>query len=937
MSKKARKINTANKSLNNANQIRTKFWERKYAFEIVVFLFSFLLFANSISNDYNIDDDLVTINHPITSKGVTAIAEIFSSPYYKDAAGYSYEYRPVVLSTFAFEHDLVGDNPHWSHLISILLYSITCVLLFNLLRFLFKEHSPFLAFLISLLFVAHPAHTEVVCSIKNRDEILALLLSILSLKAAIYAYQKKKLWAVFLVPTLFILAIFSKGSALSFALIIPLTLLFFTEISFLYFFLIVVALGIPTVYVASRGDEVFQFKLLLFFISAGSLVYPLFNFRTVVNFAKHQKKQYLNVKDFSFSYKQESEQGEQLLQNYFPPVSFFSWRIVLFFSAMMAFFIIAVSYGLTAIMLFVGFILFSLLFRKEQTYIWWSYLCIMALSLYCFIFMGLYNDLFFVQLFFVTILLSCIYGSKTLLLPAIATSIILVLYSQTKQSETFISILPMLILVILSKAQYRWKWLILLVCIAGTFVGTNNIETNLFQKIKDQIPFYTLVIAFIPLYIGKGKTLVPKLFAAVSIFSITFASPINFYNKSFEKDVKVVTKSIIPETISRKDNRPLNYVEVVLTNEKHLSKRIGTSLEIMLCNFKKVALPYPLAFYYGYSYIIPLSILSLISISSLLLHLLFLFVAIYFYKDYKPLSFGIFIYLIASTSISNFFQPLPGMVADRFLLIPSIGFLIAIVFLLYGLSNQSIETEADPTFQNTNWPKYLYVFVLTAYTILSLHRNGQWKNYLTLARNDIQYVQNSSQAHNLLALRLMKESYEVTDVNEQNLMHKEALLHFKQAVEIYPPFFNATYDIARVFSILNQTDSAIVYYQRTLQLDSTFTNANMALGEIYFQQQRLDDARANFEKLIKAFPTNSVGYDKVSYIYFLQKEYLKSIAINKMAIEKMPSDPQPCIAIAKAFYTMQQFDSSRVYLKKALQINPSHQEANALLQNLGSR
>ncbi len=61
------------------------------------------------------DDELVTKNHRLTSKGIAAIPEIFASPYYQDDAGYSYEYRPVVLASFAIEHDIFGENPQWSH------------------------------------------------------------------------------------------------------------------------------------------------------------------------------------------------------------------------------------------------------------------------------------------------------------------------------------------------------------------------------------------------------------------------------------------------------------------------------------------------------------------------------------------------------------------------------------------------------------------------------------------------------------------------------------------------------------------------------------------------------------------------------------------------------------------------------------------------------
>ncbi len=66
-----------------------------------IFLFSFVIYANTIPNDYNLDDELVTQNHRLTSKGISAIPEIFTSPYYEDKAGYKYEYRPIVLISFA--------------------------------------------------------------------------------------------------------------------------------------------------------------------------------------------------------------------------------------------------------------------------------------------------------------------------------------------------------------------------------------------------------------------------------------------------------------------------------------------------------------------------------------------------------------------------------------------------------------------------------------------------------------------------------------------------------------------------------------------------------------------------------------------------------------------------------------------------------------------
>lgn len=133
----------------------------------VISVFSFSIYANSIFNNYNLDDELVTENHRLTKDGISAIPSILTEPYYKDKSGYSYEYRPVVLISFAVEHSLFGENPHISHFINVLLYSLLCVLLFYVLTLLLNSYSVILPFLITIIFSAHPIHTEIVASIKT--------------------------------------------------------------------------------------------------------------------------------------------------------------------------------------------------------------------------------------------------------------------------------------------------------------------------------------------------------------------------------------------------------------------------------------------------------------------------------------------------------------------------------------------------------------------------------------------------------------------------------------------------------------------------------------------------------------------------------------------------------------------------------------------------
>jgi len=164
---------------------------RFYIYGIIV-LFAFILYGNTIPNDYALDDAMVITDNKYTQKGIEGIKNIFlydsfkgfSETYLNGVAGG--RYRPLSIATFAFEHQFFGNNPHISHFINVCLYAITCVLLFIILSALLKKFSqsswynsiPFIA---SVLFLAHPVHTEVVANIQFLDELLSLPFSFIRL------------------------------------------------------------------------------------------------------------------------------------------------------------------------------------------------------------------------------------------------------------------------------------------------------------------------------------------------------------------------------------------------------------------------------------------------------------------------------------------------------------------------------------------------------------------------------------------------------------------------------------------------------------------------------------------------------------------------------------------------------------------------------------
>jgi len=208
---------------------RFDFFTNRHVFA-AIFLFGFILYGHSLGNKYALDDELVVHNNSLIAQGFKALPSIFTT-FYAQSEKMQYGYRPIVQATFAIEYQFFGENPFVSHLINLLLYILTGALLFKFLSRIFAHSHMLVPFAITLLFMAHPVHTEVVCSLKNRDELLSFLGGLGAVMLMFKWVEKGDLRYFVLANISLWLGFFSKLSALTFLAVIPLCLYFFTSVS----------------------------------------------------------------------------------------------------------------------------------------------------------------------------------------------------------------------------------------------------------------------------------------------------------------------------------------------------------------------------------------------------------------------------------------------------------------------------------------------------------------------------------------------------------------------------------------------------------------------------------------------------------------------------------------------------------------------------------
>jgi len=202
-------------------------------FVLFFFLFSLLLYGNTLLNRFAADDQIVT-NNAVVVRGVQAIPQIFL-PYkisQQESRGFAtVDFKPIAKATFALEYQLWGNKPGLSHAVNLLLYWALSVLLFFILKRLLCNYNILFPVLVTFLFMAHPVHTEVVASLKNRGEMLAFICGLANiwfiLDFAGTAKIRYLVWAMLFI----FLGYFSAFSIWPFLVISPIVLYYFTNLS----------------------------------------------------------------------------------------------------------------------------------------------------------------------------------------------------------------------------------------------------------------------------------------------------------------------------------------------------------------------------------------------------------------------------------------------------------------------------------------------------------------------------------------------------------------------------------------------------------------------------------------------------------------------------------------------------------------------------------
>jgi hypothetical protein len=260
------------------------FWKNSWLEISILALFSCILYFQSISYGYLLDDKIVITENAFTKKGFNGISEILTTESFQGYFGEQKDlvagarYRPLSIVSFAVEYGIAKSlKPGISHFINILLYALCSIFLYRTLLLLFpfdstKSRWLQFAFLASLLWLTHPVHSEAVANIKGRDEIMSLLFALLALIYSVKFSIRDKGVYLILAGIAFFLGLLSKEGAITFLGIIPLSLYFFTKTKSKQYLYI-----ISSLFAATIAYLIIRYNVIGYFLSSGKEITDLMN------------------------------------------------------------------------------------------------------------------------------------------------------------------------------------------------------------------------------------------------------------------------------------------------------------------------------------------------------------------------------------------------------------------------------------------------------------------------------------------------------------------------------------------------------------------------------------------------------------------------------------------------------------------------------------
>lgn len=211
------------------------------------------------------------------------------------------------------------------------------------------------------------------------------------------------------------------------------------------------------------------------------------------------------------------------------------------------------------------------------------------------------------------------------------------------------------------------------------------------------------------------------------------------------------------------------------------------------------------------------------------------------YKYSRIIFFASLWFFLALLPMSNI-MPLTALMSEHWLYIPSLGFFIIVAIGLVRLSELKIAASAK------SWRILMLLWVigiLAFYSFLTLRRNLDWRDGLTLCRSTLKYSPDNERVHNNLGNIYLREG-----------RYGKAEDEYKEALKLDPYLSEAHHNLGIIYSGRREYERAIEKYKEALKLNPGLLETHYNLAIVYHKQGEKETALSQLKEALRLFPGN---------------------------------------------------------------------------------
>ncbi len=347
--------------------------------------------------------------------------------------------------------------------------------------------------------------------------------------------------------------------------------------------------------------------------------------------------------------------------------------------------------------------------------------------------------------------------------------------------------------------------------------------------------------------------------------SMIFLLPLSFYlfnNFSLSDSIKATLPYLIVVALylfmrlqivapmnAASDNDILNNPYANADND---AMRLATKISTSFNYIKLLLFPHPLSSDYSYNTISYKTFAHYQVWLSLIFHGFLIRQFFYYFKRRHVMAFAIAFYMLNLLLVCNIIFNIGGTMGERLIFHSSVGFSIAIAWLLY----KGMEKISQPKVGRLAMFGVLAVIVGLC-SFKTIERNADWKNDEILFLHDIENAPNSVLVNANVASSYVNKAEAVTDTAEKYALLRKSLKYYNKAVEVHPTFVSGYMNRGVAYLKLNMPDSAKANYDMAMKLYPNYPKLYEVyynLGVCYFLTGRPYDAINIWQQVTKMNP-----------------------------------------------------------------------------------